>query len=591
MATSETLDYDSSYLERLLDAVVVNLRVGCGSRATSTIAISSPNNQFKRLFFQPAIPIAPSSDLSLLPSMLSDNLFGRDRLHKLAIIDDDGHQNIVRLSYRSVALISWKIRTLLKSAVSGKTLPRVVAVVMHKGWEQAVSVIGVIRAHATYLPIDAAWPETRIEQLLKVSGAVAVIHTKNSLGNACTNLPTIEVSESMLMDEEDTDSIVEASGAFTDGIMHKPRDLAYLIYTSGSTGKPKGVCCHHQGAINTNVDLVERFEINNEDRVLGLSSQSFDLSVFDVFGMLGAGGTLVLASERDSVTKEPKKVGPDPQRWIEMVEKHQISVWNTVPAFMELIVNYCEQDHRPIPASLRLVMMSGDWIPPTLPGRIHAMSANPNGIRVISLGGATEAAIWSNMFEVKKGWNPSENGWSCIPYGRPLRNQTMYILNDETMEHCEPWVTGVIYIGGAGVALGYFNDKQRTEKQFIVHPRTGEYLFRTGDLGRLRPDGELEILGREDSQVKVNGYRIELGELEKVAVSDERVVNCCAVVSQAQETPQLVVFYTCDSGNEGEDASEDTSIQSANLMVEEVGGSVRQCLWSRSKRRKICWMD
>ena len=358
----------------------------------------------------------------------------------------------MRLTYDDIAAASWNIANELRSALHGKQLPRVVAVIMHKGWEQISAVIGVLRANATYLPIDASWPSKRIVQILNASKAVAIVCTASSVPEsiARTYPHIITVSEKVLVSPPNEVDPFSMSIGFTDGIMHKPRDLAYLIYTSGSTGKPKGVCCHHQGAINTNVDLVERFEINNEDRVLGLSSQSFDLSVFDVFGMLGAGGTLVLASERDSVTKEPKKVGPDPQRWIEMVEKHQISVWNTVPAFMELIVNYCEQDHRPIPASLRLVMMSGDWIPPTLPGRIHAMSANPNGIRVISLGGATEAAIWSNMFEVKKGWNPSENGWSCIPYGRPLRNQTMYILNDETMEHCEPWVTGVIYIGGAG---------------------------------------------------------------------------------------------------------------------------------------------
>ena len=118
------------------------------------------------------------------------------------------------------------------------------------------------------------------------------------------------------------------------------------------------------------------------------------------------------------------------------------------------------------------------------------------------------------------------------------------------MEHCEPWVTGVIYIGGAGVALGYFNDPTRTSKQFIIHPRTGEYLFRTGDLGRLRPGTNgislLEILGREDTQVKVNGYRIELGEIEKLAMEDNRVLNCCAVVSESRSTPQLVLFVTRD---------------------------------------------
>ena len=142
------------------------------------------------------------------------------------------------------------------------------------------------------------------------------------------------------------------------------------------------------------------------------------------------------------------------------------------------------------------------------------------------------------MFEIGRGWRPSEHGWGSIPYGRPLRNQTMYILDDTTMEHCERWVTGVIYIGGAGVALGYYQNPEKTAKQFVIHPRTGEYLFRTGDLGRLRSSGEIEILGREDSQVKVNGYRIELGEIEKI-VQASHIMESCAVVSSVTASPKL----------------------------------------------------
>merc|ERR1712185_680239 len=121
----------------------------------------------------------------------------------------------------------------------------------------------------------------------------------------------------------------------------------------------------------------------------------------------------------------------------------------------------------------------------------------------------------------------------------------MYVL-DENLDHCEPWVTGVIFIGGHGTALGY-KDEERTKKQFFHHPVSGEWLFRTGDLGRMRPGGLLEILGREDTQVKINGFRIELGEIEKIAMEDDRVINCCAVVSEVRSTPQLVLFVTSAS--------------------------------------------
>ena len=141
----------------------------------------------------------------------------------------------------------------------------------------------------------------------------------------------------------------------------------------------------------------------------------------------------------------------------------------------------------------------------------------------MSLGGATEAAIWSNEF-ILSGDGALPAGWPSVPYGRPLRDQSMLILDDGAtpcgadgarapLAHCAPWAVGVIYIGGAGVAHGYHRDPARSARQFVRHPRTGEKLFRTGDLGRLRDDGLLEILGREDAQVKVNGFRVELGEV------------------------------------------------------------------------------
>ena len=148
-------------------------------------------------------------------------------------------------------------------------------------------------------------------------------------------------------------------------VPHEARSMAYLIYTSGSTGKPKGVCCHHQGAMNTNMDLIERFDIGPMDRILALSSLSFDLSVFDVFATVAAGATLVVPSSRRAgdPSSPAGPTGPDPEEWLRLVEDHGVTIWNAVPAFMELLVNHVEQIGRHLPACLRLVMMSGDWIP------------------------------------------------------------------------------------------------------------------------------------------------------------------------------------------------------------------------------------
>eukprot|EP00937_MAST-01D_sp_MAST-1D-sp2_P006782 g6782.t1 len=371
-------------------------------------------------------------------------------------------------------------------------------------------------------------PRQRLEQILSASEAVGVVSCGAVLAEhgwlGEQELPVFDVDQlvslqSTIADDDgalSAEELERAIDSFAGGRKALPRELAYLIYTSGSTGQPKGVCCHHEGAMNTNLDLKDRFDLQPRDRVLALSSLSFDLSVFDVFGMLAAGGSLVVPP--------PGCVSPpDPSHWLDLVEKHAVTVWNTVPAFVELLVKFAEYAKRRLPASLRVIFMSGDWIPLNLPKRIRAVADN-GALRIVSMGGATEAAIWSNTYEIPE---RLLSGWSSIPYGVPMRNQTMYVL-DENLEHCEPWVTGVIFIGGSGTALGY-KDLERTKKQFFSHPVTGEWLFRTGDLGRMRPGGLLEILGREDSQVKINGFRIELGEIETTVAGCEAVADSCVI--------------------------------------------------------------
>jgi yersiniabactin nonribosomal peptide synthetase len=280
-------------------------------------------------------------------------------------------------------------------------------------------------------------------------------------------------------------------------VVHSPGDIAYVIYTSGSTGVPKGVVIDHRGAVNTILDINQRFHVNSDDRVLALSALSFDLSVYDIFGMLAAGGSIVIP-EAD---KEK-----DPGHWWELLETRQITLWDSVPALMQMLVEYtsCIPEH--IPQSLRLVLLSGDWIPLNLPGKIGELFKNAE---VTSLGGATEASIWSILYPIKE----IDPGWKSIPYGKPMWNQRFYVL-DRQMRICPHWVPGQLFIGGIGAAKGYLNDQEKTNNSFIFHPGFGERLYKTGDLGRYLPDGNIEFLGREDFQVKIRGHRIELGEIE-----------------------------------------------------------------------------
>jgi acyl-CoA synthetase (AMP-forming)/AMP-acid ligase II/acyl carrier protein len=155
---------------------------------------------------------------------------------------------------------------------------------------------------------------------------------------------------------------------------------------------------------------------------------------------------------------------------------------------------------------LRLALLSGDWIPLDLPDRVRALAPRT---QLVSLGGATEASIWSISYPIGR----IDPAWKSIPYGRPMANQTVHVL-DGRMESRPDQVPGGLYIGGVGLAKGYWRDPERTAASFGLHPETGERLYRTGDLGRALPDGNIELLGREDFQVKIQGYRIELGEVE-----------------------------------------------------------------------------
>ncbi|GAA2791298.1 hypothetical protein GCM10010505_18610 [Kitasatospora aburaviensis] len=407
-----------------------------------------------------------------------------ERPDAVAVIAEDG-----RLSYREVVADARRLARRLTDL--GATPGTLVGVVVDKGRAQVPAVLGVTLSGAAYLPVDPAWPAARRAQVLE-QGGVRIVVTTPRLRDAA------EWPAGLTVVTPD-DAEVRGASAEPLATAPAPEDLAYVIFTSGSTGQPKGVVIDHRGAANTVQDINLRFGIGPADRVLALSSLSFDLSVYDVFGTLAAGAAVVMPA--------PGRAH-DPEHWSALVAEHGVTVWNSVPALMRLWLDNPAGAPSGAASTVRVVMLSGDWIPVPLPDAIRA--AHP-GARVISLGGATEASIWSISFPI--GEVPPH--WSRIPYGKPLANQTMHVL-DHRLDPCPVWTTGEIHIGGIGVAKGYWADEARTAARFVDHPVTGERLYRTGDLGRYLPGGDIEFLGRDDTQVKLNGYRIELDEIAAV---------------------------------------------------------------------------
>jgi amino acid adenylation domain-containing protein len=371
-----------------------------------------------------------------------------------------------------------------------------VAIVMNKSWEQIAAVLGTLLAGAAYVPMDPGWPDARIDSLIGQAGATAVVTGPKAPRPLGTTVPVIHAATAELARTWAGKEPVGLLDAWT-GRQPGPDGLAYVIYTSGSTGDPKGVAMNHRGPVNTIADINRRFGIGSTDRVLGLSSLSFDLSVYDIFGLLAVGGAVVLPAAADL---------RNPERWLELATRYQVSVWNSVPAFMNMFVDYLSSVLRPRATGLRLVMLSGDWIPVSLPGQIREYLAPAD---LVSLGGATEASIWSILYPIRE-VNPQ---WRSIPYGYSMEHQTVRVLN-ERLELAAESQIGEIYIGGVGLAREYLNRPDLTDERFVRHSRTGERLYRTGDLGRLSPSGTIEFLGRQDNQVKIQGHRVELGEIE-----------------------------------------------------------------------------
>jgi len=481
---------------------------------------------------EPQLPQVPANDLAArraanatekpLPKGLLHEFFAeacRRHPDRLAIVSDAR-----TLSYQTLWCLTTRLAARLRQLHVGPN--DLVAIVAQRGWRQVAAAMAVVQAGGAYLPIASNLPAERISWLVGQQDVKVVLVERDLVGTF--ELP---VHAEMLRLERELPDGDPGPGRELPCVQG-PQDLAYVIFTSGSTGQPKGVMIDHRGAVNTIQDVATRFSLNAADRVIGISAFNFDLSVFDIFGTLGAGAALVLPPHSDT---------PAPDDWARMVRDHQVTVWNTVPALMEMQLESLGERSSTDLASLRLVMLSGDWIPIGLPGRLR--SRLPNAM-LVSLGGATEASIWSNYFVIDQ----VDAAWKSIPYGWPLSNQSLHVLAKD-LRDAPTWVPGELYIGGMGVAHGYYQDPERTSASFIVHPETGERLYRTGDMACYHDNGCIEFLGRNDDQVKIRGFRIELGEIDAVMSRCPGIVSAVTVVRQRGSGGDhfLVALYVPES--------------------------------------------
>ena len=389
----------------------------------------------------------------------------------------------------------------------------VVAVAMPRSVEMIVSLLGIVKAGAAYLPLDPSYPAERLRFMVEDADPVCVI----TMGEEGRSLP--ESLRRIRLDERETQQALARSpksNPINRG--RRPENPAYVIYTSGSTGTPKGVISTHAGLAALVGTQVERLGLTLRSRVLQFSSLNFDASVWEIVMALATGGALVLVSEEER---------SDGVRLREVMIAQGVTHATLPPAVLLMLEAPKEGENLP----LESLIVAGDVCSIELVGRWSS------GRRMVNAYGPTETTVCATTSEAL---SESEG----VSMGRPITNTRVYVL-DDSMQPTPAGVSGELYVAGSGLARGYLNRAGLTAERFVANPygQAGERMYRTGDLVKWRKDGKLEFLGRADDQVKIRGFRVELGEIEAVLMSDASVRSAAVVAREDQPGEKRLVGY------------------------------------------------
>jgi len=403
-----------------------------------------------------------------------------------------------------------------------------VGICMQRSPEMVVALLAVLKAGAAFLTLDPSSPQARLAFMME-DARVSLVLTERRL----LELVRGYVAEVICMDV-----LVVASDGKSSTPHKKPTpdDAAYIMYTSGSMGKPKGATLNHRGVVNYLTYLKQTYNLGATDTVLQLAALSFDPCVREIFGPLSVGGRLLLVEESGA---------RDPDFLLSIIGEEGVTCLLGIgPTMLNALASAAKQASASLP-SLRVVLVSGekllraDWA--------SAVEALGRHVLLVNHYGPTECTMTSTYYRIE---NPPFR--PTIPIGRPILNTELYIL-DRSLNPVPVGVPGEVHIGGVGLARGYINQPELTSKRFIPHPfsqQTRAQLYKTGDLARYLPDGNIEFLGRFDRQVKIRGYRVELEEIEQVLAQHPgvRAAVVLAADDPAGEKQSLVGYVVPRSG-------------------------------------------
>ncbi|MEV5437079.1 amino acid adenylation domain-containing protein [Streptomyces sp. NPDC052682] len=405
---------------------------------------------------------------------------------------------------------------------SGVGAESVVTVCLDRVPELVVALLAVLNSGGAFLPLDPATPQQRMAALVEETGSVVVVSSRE-------HAPVFAESGARIIHAGEESPQAPPTGAGP-GRGPRPDDLAYVLYTSGSTGPPKGVMITHRSLSHSLTAVARAYGLTPGDRVLHAAALGFDTSLEQIFATLIHGATLVLAGTRTWA----------PTDLLRRLPEYGITVADLTPAYWQRLVSIADRDEF---ASLRLAIVGGEIVTAK---DCRALLRRIPGARLVNAYGLTETTITSTLCDLNEQVLAAPDT-AVAPVGRPLEGTRVHVL-DARLRPVPPGERGEIYIGGPGVARGIWRQPALTARQFLPDPHgaaPGDRMYRTGDLGRLRPDGNLEILGRVDDQMKIHGFRVDPAEVEAALVSHPEVGQAMVVARpRADADRDLVAYYT-----------------------------------------------
>nr|WP_158454131.1 non-ribosomal peptide synthase/polyketide synthase [Pseudomonas aeruginosa] len=414
-----------------------------------------------------------------------------------------------RLSYAELNALANRLAWRLREEGVGSDV--LVGIALERGVPMVVALLAVLKAGGAYVPLDPQYPADRLQYMIDDSGLRLLLSQQSVLAR----LPQSDGLQSLLLD--DLERLVHGYPAENPDLPEAPDSLCYAIYTSGSTGQPKGVMVRHRALTNFVCSIARQPGMLARDRLLSVTTFSFDIFGLELYVPLARGASMLLASREQA---------QDPEALLDLVERQGVTVLQATPATWRML---CDSERVDLLRGCTL-LCGGEALAEDLAARMRGLSAS-----TWNLYGPTETTIWSARFRL---------GEEARPFlGGPLENTALYILDSE-MNPCPPGVAGELLIGGDGLARGYHRRPGLTAERFLPDPfaADGSRLYRTGDLARYRADGVIEYLGRIDHQVKIRGFRIELGEIETRLLEQDSVREAVVVAQPGVAGPTLVAY-------------------------------------------------